>query len=76
MPQRASALAYCTENPNRLNHLADVPAGETTDRRSDPTTRMALLPSAPKVPHTSTVHGEVRGDEYAWLRDKKSSDVA
>jgi oligopeptidase B len=32
-------------------------------------------PSAPKHPLVTTVHGETRTDDYAWLRDKENPDV-
>jgi oligopeptidase B len=32
-------------------------------------------PQAKKVPKTSTLHGENRIDDYAWLRDKTNPDV-
>ncbi len=32
-------------------------------------------PIAKKVPTTATLHGEVRTDDYAWLRDKNNPEV-
>jgi oligopeptidase B len=32
-------------------------------------------PSAPRVPQTSTLHGDVRVDCYAWLQDRTDPDV-
>src|SRR5215211_1241862 len=32
-------------------------------------------PVAPKVPRSSTIHGETRVDEYAWLREKANPEV-
>ena len=32
-------------------------------------------PAAKKLPKTETIHGDVRVDDYAWLREKDSPDV-
>ncbi len=32
-------------------------------------------PVAKKIPKSSTIHGDTRVDEYAWLRDKTNPDV-
>ena len=32
-------------------------------------------PIAKKVPKSSTIHGDTRVDDYAWLRDKKNPEV-
>lgn len=32
-------------------------------------------PAAKKVPRSSTIHGDTRVDDYAWLRDKTNPDV-
>lgn len=34
-----------------------------------------LPPVAPRRPHTASIHGEERIDEYHWLRDKDSPEV-
>ena len=36
---------------------------------------MPLPPVARKVPRVEVVHGDVRQDDYAWLRDKDSAEV-
>jgi oligopeptidase B len=36
---------------------------------------VAQPPVAPRVPKTDVVHGDVRVDDYFWLRDKDSPDV-
>jgi oligopeptidase B len=33
-------------------------------------------PAAPRVPHPTDVHGDTREDDYFWLRDKTSPEVA
>lgn len=33
------------------------------------------LPSAPERPHSVTLHGDTRVDDYFWLRDKESVEV-
>ena len=32
-------------------------------------------PMAKKVPKSSTIHGDTRVDDYAWIRDKSSPEV-
>jgi oligopeptidase B len=32
-------------------------------------------PAAPKHPHPTTIHGETRADDYAWLREKENPAV-
>ena len=44
------------------------PAAEV--QRSD-----GLPPVAPRHPHSVTIHGDTRVDEYFWLRDKQSAEV-
>jgi oligopeptidase B len=46
---------------------AAVPAG------LDPA--VATPPVAKKIPHTQTLHGETRVDNYFWLRDKKDPEA-
>lgn len=35
----------------------------------------ARPPVAKKVPQSVTLHGDTRGDDYGWLKDKKSADT-
>jgi len=37
--------------------------------------RAAEPPRAKKIPHTLEKHGQVRGDDYYWLRDRKNPEV-
>ncbi|QSQ24737.1 S9 family peptidase [Pyxidicoccus parkwayensis] len=39
------------------------------------TSRPAAPPIAKRVPHSVTVHGDTREDEYAWLRNRSDPDV-
>jgi oligopeptidase B len=43
------------------------------DRSQEP--RLAEPPVARAIPRTTTVHGEVRTDEYFWLRDREDPEV-
>jgi oligopeptidase B len=37
--------------------------------------KAAQPPVAKRVPHRAAIHGDVRSDDYYWLRDKKSPEV-
>jgi oligopeptidase B len=39
------------------------------------TTTAIKPPVAKKVPKSSTIHGDTRVDDYAWIRDKKNPEV-
>jgi oligopeptidase B len=36
---------------------------------------MPMPPDAKKIPTTTTLHGDTRQDDYAWLREKDNADV-
>jgi oligopeptidase B len=44
-----------------------------TDRAQE--TRLAEPPVARAIPRTTTIHGDVRTDEYFWLRDREDPEV-
>jgi oligopeptidase B len=48
-----------------------TPMNATNAKTSAPTTP----PSAKKIPHEITIHGQTRVDDYAWLKDENWQKV-
>ena len=67
-----------SSNPSRTSAALTTYSGtppaflDTQARRSN---APLLPPVAPVVPHSETVHGELRSDDYFWLRDRHDPRV-
>ncbi|MGB5697195.1 MAG: S9 family peptidase [Polyangiales bacterium] len=58
-----------------LLSLALVSCGGAARPAAEVQRRDGLPPVAPRHPHSVTIHGDTRVDEYSWLRDKQSAEV-
>jgi len=51
------------------------PAAATAEAAASPAGVLPAPPEAARLPHADTLHGEVRVDEYFWLRQKENPAV-
>jgi len=66
-----------SSNPSRALPALAVQSGRAIDYpEADPRDPEPSPPVAPVKPSVTTIHGESRIDEYAWLRDRDDPAVA
>ena len=71
----SSSCTTAPATPPRPAAPEPAVAVDTARRGASPVSRAVAPPVARAIPHTHTLHGDVRSDEYFWLRDRTNPEV-